>query len=181
MKKFLLILFLCIFHSLAAQNLENVEERVKDLISKMTIEEKISQLNAVLPNEIPRLSIPRYVWFNEALHGLVDKGVTVFPQSIAIAATFDISLMYKIATAISDEGRIKFKQNKMGLNYWSPNINIFRDPRWCRGQETYGEDPYLTSRMAVAFVKGIQGEDKHYLKAIASPKHFAVHSGPEQV
>jgi beta-glucosidase len=164
-----------------------IDKRVDDLISRMTIDEKISQLidQAVA---IPRLEIPEYNWWNEGLHGVARAGIaTVFPQSIGLAATFDDSLIYEVATVISDEYRAKYndfikkgeRDRYKGLTIWSPNINIFRDPRWGRGQETYGEDPFLTSRMGVAFVKGLQGNYPVYLKTIATPKHYVVHSGPE--
>ena len=165
----------------------SIDERVNDLLSRMTIDEKISQMinHSVA---IPRLGIPEYDWWNECLHGIARAGkATVFPQAIGLAATFDEDLIYKVATAISDEGRAKYnaaqkmgnKKRYMGLTFWTPNINIFRDPRWGRGQETYGEDPYLTSRIGVAFVKGLQGNDPHYLKTAACAKHYVVHSGPE--
>jgi beta-glucosidase len=164
-----------------------VETRVADLVDRLTLEEKVSQLFDKSP-AIERLSIPEYYWWNEALHGVARAGkATVFPQAIGMAATFDEPLIYRIASTISDEGRAKHHAflredtNAMytGLTYWSPNINIFRDPRWGRGQETYGEDPYLTSRMAVNFVKGLEGDDSNYLKSVATLKHYAVHSGPE--
>jgi beta-glucosidase len=163
------------------------EARAADLVSRMTAEEKVSQMMNDAP-AIPRLGVPAYEWWNEALHGVARAGsATVFPQAIGLAATFDKALMRQIATAISDEGRAKHHEfarqgrrgRYQGLTFWSPNINIFRDPRWGRGQETYGEDPYLTARMGVEFVKGLQGEDPRYLKASACAKHFAVHSGPE--
>ena len=163
------------------------EERAADLVARMTLDEKIAQLQNAAP-AIPRLDVPAYEWWNEALHGVARAGsATVFPQAIGLAATFDPQLMHEIATAISDEGRAKHGEAErrgqhnryQGLNFWSPNINIFRDPRWGRGQETYGEDPYLTSRMGVAFVTGMQGEDPRYLKVGATAKHYAVHSGPE--
>ncbi len=164
---------------------KSFDERCDDLISKLTLEEKISQMTHNSPKLI-RFNISGYNWSNECLHGVARSGIaTVFPQAIGMAASFDDKLLYKVATAISDELRAKYhefvRQNDMnhGLDCWSPNINIFRDPRWGRGQETYGEDPYLTSRMGVAFVKGLQGNDPKYLKVIATPKHFAVHSGPE--
>ncbi len=165
----------------------SVDNRVDDLIGRMTIEEKISQMINAAP-AIDRLHIPEYDWWNEALHGVARAGqATVFPQAIGLAATFDEKLMLKVATAISDEGRAKhhyFVKNGnrdiyTGLTFWSPNINIFRDPRWGRGQETYGEDPFLTGRMAVNFVNGLQGNDPKYLKTVATIKHYAVHSGPE--
>ena len=164
-----------------------IEKRVDDLISRMTLEEKVSQMmNAAKP--IERLGIPEYEWWNEALHGVARAGyATVFPQAIALAATWDTDLMYRVADVISTEARAKNNEfvrkgergRYKGLTFWSPNINIFRDPRWGRGQETYGEDPYLTSRLGVAFVKGLQGDDPRYLKVVATPKHYAVHSGPE--
>ncbi len=163
------------------------EERAKDLVSRMTLEEKVTQMVFTAP-AIPRLDIPAYNWWNEALHGVARAGVaTVFPQAIGLAATFDEELIYEIADVISTEGRAKYHESfrkedhdiYKGLTFWSPNVNIFRDPRWGRGHETYGEDPYLTGRLGVAFIKGIQGKDKKYLKAAACAKHFAVHSGPE--
>ena len=163
------------------------EDRAADLVSRMTLDEKIAQLQNDTP-AIPRLGVPSYEWWNEALHGVARGGAaTVFPQAIGLAATFDTTLMHEVATAISDEGRAKHHEAErrgqraryQGLNFWSPNINIFRDPRWGRGQETYGEDPYLTARMGVEFVKGLQGEDARYLKVGATAKHYAVHSGPE--
>jgi beta-glucosidase len=162
-------------------------DRAADLVSRMTLEEKVSQMQNVAP-AIPRLGIPAYDWWNEGLHGVARAGqATVFPQAIGLAATFDTSLMHQVATAISDEARAKyndFQRRSMheryeGLTFWSPNINIFRDPRWGRGQETYGEDPFLTSRMGVAFVQGMQGDDPTYRKLDATAKHYAVHSGPE--
>jgi beta-glucosidase len=167
----------------------SVEERVKDLVSRMTLEEEVSQMQNHAP-EIPRLGIPAYDWWNEALHGVARAGVaTVFPQAIGLAATWDTDLMLDVSSAISEEARAKYheaiRNNQhgiyQGLTFWSPNINIFRDPRWGRGQETYGEDPYLTGRLGVNFVRGMQGEDPRYFKTIATPKHFAVHSGPEQL
>src|ERR1700733_1284433 len=164
------------------------EERAHDLEQRMTLEEKVSQLGHTA-DAIGRLEIPEYNWWNEGLHGVARAGVaTVFPQTIGLAATFDDALLLQDADAISTEFRAKYNADKgedgssawyHGLTVWSPNINIFRDPRWGRGQETYGEDPYLTSRMGVAFVKGLQGSDSTYLKTVATPKHFAVHSGPE--
>jgi beta-glucosidase len=164
-----------------------VEKRVDDLISRMTLEEKVSQMmNSAAA--IERLGIPEYEWWNEALHGVARAGyATVFPQAIGLAATWDTELMQRVAETISTEARAKNNEfvrrgdrgRYKGLTFWSPNINIFRDPRWGRGQETYGEDPYLTSRMGVAFVKGLQGDDPRYFKVIATPKHYAVHSGPE--
>ncbi len=165
------------------------EERAKDLVSKMTLEEKVFQTLHTAP-AIERLGVKAYNWWNEALHGVARAGVaTVFPQAIGLAATFDEDLLEKVADTISTEGRAKFnmqqKYNDMdiykGLTFWSPNVNIFRDPRWGRGHETYGEDPYLSSRLGIRFVNGIQGHDKKYLKAAACAKHFAVHSGPEDI
>lgn len=163
------------------------EERAKDLVSRMTLEEKVTQMLHSAP-AIPRLGIKAYNWWNEALHGVARAGTaTMFPQAIGMAATFDEDLIYKVADVISTEGRAKFHESQRkgdygiykGLTFWSPNVNIFRDPRWGRGHETYGEDPYLAGRLGVAFIKGIQGDDEKYLKAAACAKHFAVHSGPE--
>ncbi|HEY1139174.1 MAG TPA: glycoside hydrolase family 3 N-terminal domain-containing protein, partial [Lysobacter sp.] len=163
------------------------EERAADLVSRMTLDEKAAQMQNAAP-AIDRLGVPAYDWWNEALHGVARAGrATVFPQAIGMAATFDVPLMARTSEAISDEARAKHheyeRQNQrgryQGLTFWSPNINIFRDPRWGRGQETYGEDPYLTSRMGVTFVKGLQGDDPKYRKLDATAKHFAVHSGPE--
>ncbi len=164
-----------------------LEERVDWLVSQMTPEEKIGQLVYTAP-AIPRLGVPAYNWWNESLHGVARAGyATVFPQSITIAGSWDKALMHRVATAISDEARAKYhewiRRGKrglyQGLTFWSPNINIFRDPRWGRGHETYGEDPYLTGHMGLQFVKGLQGDDPDYLKVVATAKHFAVHSGPE--
>ena len=163
-----------------------VDRRVDDLVSRMTLEEKVSQMMNVAP-AIPRLGIPEYDWWNEALHGVANSGVaTVFPQAIGLGATFDTRLMSRVATVISDDARevsrsaaTRNHNRFYGLTFWSPNINIFRDPRWGRGQETYGEDPYLTARLGVEFVKGLQGNDPKYLKVVSTPKHYAVHSGPE--
>ncbi|HEY0868556.1 MAG TPA: glycoside hydrolase family 3 N-terminal domain-containing protein [Fimbriimonas sp.] len=166
----------------------DVSARVRDLVSRMTLEEKVSQM-VNLSSPIERLGIPPYDWWNECLHGVGRAGkATVFPQAIGMAATFDEDLVHRVATAISDEARAKYHEAVkkrffniyFGLTYWTPNINIFRDPRWGRGQETYGEDPHLTTRLGVAFVKGLQGDDPKYLKLVATPKHFAVHSGPEE-
>ncbi len=165
-----------------------VEQRVNDLVSRMTLKEKVSQLGH-RADAISRLGVPEYDWWNEGLHGVARAGnATVFPQTIGMAAMFDEPLMQQIADVISTEFRAKYVERVhpdgstdwyRGLTVWSPNVNIFRDPRWGRGQETYGEDPYLSSRLGVAFVKGLQGDDPKYLKAVATPKHFAVHSGPE--
>jgi beta-glucosidase len=163
------------------------EQRARDLVSRMTLEEKVPQMQDQAP-AIPRLGIPAYGWWNEALHGVARAGqATVFPQAIGLAATWDTGLMHRIADIVSTEARAKYNADLRsgvharyhGLTFWSPNINIFRDPRWGRGQETYGEDPFLTSRMAVEFIRGMQGDDPHYLKVVATAKHFAVHSGPE--
>ena len=163
------------------------ERRVNDLVGRMTLEEKVSQMKDVAP-AIERLGIPEYNWWNEALHGVARSGLaTSFPQAIGLAATWDDSLIFQMATVISDEARAKHheyvragsRQRYQGLTFWSPNINLFRDPRWGRGQETYGEDPFLTGRLAVQFIRGIQGDDPKYLKTVATVKHFAVHSGPE--
>jgi len=166
-----------------------VGERVKDLIGRMTLEEKVGLMNHPA-HGIPRLNIPAYNYWNEALHGVARSGrATVFPQAIGMAATWDKDLILKVATAISDEGRAKYhaalKRNGytaqyQGLTFWSPNVNIFRDPRWGRGQETWGEDPFFTGEMASMFVNGLQGDDPRYLKAAACAKHYAVHSGPEK-
>ena len=164
-----------------------IEERVDLLISQMTIDEKISQLMSDAP-AIKSLGIPKYDWWNESLHGVARAGyATVFPQSISIAASWDKNLLHEVATAISDEARAKHHEYArrgqhdiyQGLTMWSPNINIFRDPRWGRGHETYGEDPYLTGQLGLNFVKGLQGDHSKYLKTVATAKHFAVHSGPE--
>jgi len=163
------------------------EARTRDLVGRMTLEEKVSQMKDVAPG-IPRLGIPEYNWWNEGLHGVARSGLaTVFPQAIGIAATWDDSLVFRMATVISDEARAKHHEyarrgsfaRYQGLTIWSPNINIFRDPRWGRGQETYGEDPYLAGRLAVPFIRGLQGDDPTFFKTIATVKHFAVHSGPE--
>lgn len=163
------------------------ETRAVDLVSRMTLEEKISQLGNVAP-AIPHLGIKPYDWWNECLHGVGRAGIaTVFPQAIGMAASFDEEMMRKVADVIADEARAKYHQAQRdeefgryyGLTFWSPNINIFRDPRWGRGHETYGEDPYLTGRMGVQFVEGLQGDDSKYMKLVATAKHYAVHNGPE--
>lgn len=168
--------------------MDSFEKQARELVSKMTLAERCSQLLHNAP-AIERLGVPAYNWWNEALHGVARSGVaTVFPQSIAMAASFDDALLYRVAQAISDEARAKYNEYKrfgstqiyQGLTFWSPNINIFRDPRWGRGHETYGEDPYLTGRMGAAFVRGLQGDPKaKYKKLDATLKHYAVHSGPE--
>jgi beta-glucosidase len=162
------------------------EQRAADLVHRLTIEEKASQL-VNQSRAIPRLNIPAYDWWSEALHGVAVRGVTEFPEPIGLASTFDTPLIHSMATVIGTEARIIHVQAVRsggptffhGLDFWAPNINIFRDPRWGRGQETYGEDPFLTGRMAVAFVTGMQGDDPNHYRVIATPKHFAVHSGPE--
>ena len=165
----------------------STQERVESLLSEMTLQEKIEQMRYQAP-AIDRLGIAEYNWWNECLHGVARAGyATVFPQSISIAASWDTELIHQVASVISDEARAKhheFLRRGMhgiyqGLTFWSPNINIFRDPRWGRGHETYGEDPYLTGQMGLNFVKGLQGDDPNYLKVVATAKHFAVHSGPE--
>ena len=163
-------------------------ERVADLVGRMTIEEKLGQLVFNAP-AIARLGIPAYNWWGEALHGIARNGrATVFPQAIGMAATWDPALIERVASAIGDEGRAKYHAtlrrfgetgHYQGLTFWSPNVNIFRDPRWGRGQETWGEDPFLTGELGAAFVRGLQGDDPRYLKAAACAKHYAVHSGPE--
>jgi beta-glucosidase len=163
------------------------EERAKDLVSRMTLREKVTQMLHTA-RAVERLGIPDYNWWNEALHGVARAGVaTMFPQAIGMAATFDEDVIRAAADIIATEGRAKHHEFQRkgdrgiykGLTFWSPNINIFRDPRWGRGHETYGEDPYLTGRLGAAFVRGLQGDDPKYLKAAACAKHFAVHSGPE--
>ena len=167
----------------------SIEARVNDLVSHLTLEEKVAQMVNTAP-AIPRLSVPAHNWWNEALHGIArtNYNVTVYPQAIAMAATFDTASMHTMADYTAEEGRAIYNDNVRkgkaggqyeGLTYWTPNINIFRDPRWGRGQETYGEDPYLTGMMGKAFVTGLQGNDPVYLKAAACAKHYAVHSGPE--
>src|SRR3984957_17220910 len=192
-----LILVLFLAHS-AAQTASSavyldpsqpVNVRVDDLIKQMTLEEKATQL-VNQARAIPRLQVPNYDWWSEALHGVANAGTaTVFPEPIGLAATFDDPLIHEMAIVIGTEARAKHNQAVKagrrdimeGLDFWSPNINIFRDPRWGRGQETYGENPFLTGRMGVALVRGLQGDDPHYLKTAACAKHFAVHSGPERL
>src|SRR5690554_1490596 len=163
------------------------EERARDLVSRLTMEEKISQM-LYYSSALRKLGIPEYNWWNECLHGVARAGIaTVFPQAIGMAAAFSQQLLSDVASVIADEGRAKYNEAQKyedrgiykGLTYWTPNINIFRDPRWGRGQETYGEDPYLTGRLGVAFIQGLQGNDPKYLKVAACAKHYAVHSGPE--
>lgn len=164
-----------------------LERRVETLVSQMTLEEKVGQMQDRAP-AIARLGVPQYEWWNEGLHGVAFAGyATNFPQVIGMAATWDTPLVHRMAQTISTEARAKYNEairlddheRFFGLTFWAPNINIFRDPRWGRGQETYGEDPFLTARMAVAFVTGMQGEDSRYLRVVSTPKHYAVHSGPE--
>lgn len=167
----------------------SIEQRVDDLLGRMTLEEKVYQMEHEAP-AIERLGVPAYNWWNEALHGVArtSEKVTVFPQAIGMAASFDPAALCRMATVASSEGRAIFNTDRKegrkaeiyrGLTYWTPNINIFRDPRWGRGQETYGEDPYLTGKMGVAMVRGLEGDDPEHLKAVACAKHYAVHSGPE--
>ena len=167
-------------------NREEAQQRARALVAKMTVEEKASQLKFDA-EAIPRLGIPAYNWWNEALHGVARAGTaTVFPQAIGLAAAFDTEMMKEIGSVIATEGRAKYNENQKygdrdiykGLTFWAPNVNIFRDPRWGRGHETYGEDPYLTSRLAIPFIQGLQS-DGEYMKTAACAKHFAVHSGPE--
>ncbi len=174
---------------LRSENNMDFKKRAKELVEKMTLAEKVAQMQFESP-AIERLGVKAYNWWNEALHGSARNGTaTVFPQSIAMAASFNDELMYDVAVAISDEVRAKYNEYVkfgdteiyQGLTCWSPNINIFRDPRWGRGHETYGEDPLLTGKMAVAFVNGMQGDDKTYKKVDATLKHYAVHSGPEEI
>jgi beta-glucosidase len=166
---------------------EPIQSRVDDLVSRMTLEEKVSQL-INNPKGIPRLGIPEYHWWSEGLHGVGFAGkARIFPQAIGVGASWDTDLLHRTASAIGDEARVKYQETVKdgepvkfdGLTIWAPNINIFRDPRWERGQETYGEDPFLTAQFAIAYVTGLQGNDPRYLRAIATPKHFAVHSGPK--
>jgi beta-glucosidase len=189
------VLFVSVQHCAFAQDSANPpylnpalspEQRATDLVRRMTLAEKASEMqnNSAA---VPRLNIPAYQWWSEALHGVINEGVTEYPEPIGLAATFDPSGIHTMAGQIGIEGRIKHVQNAReghtgimgGLDFWSPNLNIFRDPRWGRGQETYGEDPFLTGRMGVAYVTGLQGDNPKYYLAIATPKHFAVHSGPE--
>ncbi len=190
------VLFMALAAVLFGQQIGNVayrnpelpaEKRAAELVAQMTLEEKVLQMQNSAP-AIERLGIPAYNWWNEALHGVARGGqATVFPQAIGLAAMWDTELMQRIADTISTEARAKYNEairtntykQYLGLTFWSPNINIFRDPRWGRGQETYGEDPFLTGELAVAFIKGLQGDDPKYFKTIATAKHYAVHSGPE--
>ena len=168
---------------------DEYQNRAKELVSQMTLEEKVFQMLHNAP-AIDRLNVKAYNWWNEGLHGVARAGIaTVFPQAIGLAAAFDEDMMEVLGDAIATEGRAKFNMQQefsdtdiyKGLTFWAPNVNIFRDPRWGRGHETYGEDPYLTSRLGVRFVEGLQGHDENYLKAAACAKHFAVHSGPEDI
>ena len=196
MKQIATFIFIAVFgFTVYAQN-ENfeflntalpIQERVDLLVSQMTVNEKIDQMVFTSP-AIPRLNVPEYNWWNECLHGVARAGyATVFPQSITIAGSWDSDLVLRVGTAVSDEARAKhhefIRRGKrgmyQGLTFWSPNINIFRDPRWGRGHETYGEDPYLTGQLGIQYVKGLQGNDPNYLKVVATAKHYAVHSGPE--
>ncbi len=196
MYKHLLVLIVIVLGHLTAhsQNIfqdpkVDLDTRVADLISKLTLEEKVDQM-LMATSAIKRLDIPPYDYWNEALHGVGRSGkATIFPQSIGLAATFDKDLILRVSSAVSDEARAMYNaaqaagnyKRYAGLTFWTPNVNIFRDPRWGRGQETYGEDPFLTSSLGVAFVKGLQGDDPNYLKTSACAKHFAVHSGPEKL
>jgi len=194
-KLLVIALFACFYSTIVqAQSVpvykdmsQPLDARVKDLVSKLTLEEKASLLG-YNSKAVPRLDIPAYNWWNEGLHGVARAGeATIFPQAIGMAATFNDDLIRQVSTVISTEARAKYNLaiqkdrhlQYMGLTFWTPNINIFRDPRWGRGQETYGEDPFLTATIGSAFVKGLQGDDPHYLKTSATAKHFAVHSGPE--
>ncbi|MGV3764742.1 MAG: glycoside hydrolase family 3 C-terminal domain-containing protein [Chitinophagaceae bacterium] len=198
MKKYVLLAFVFLSIRLSAQEWKQypmwnpslpIEQRVNDVVSRLTLEEKVAQMLNATP-AVPRLGIPAYDWWNEVLHGVARTPyrTTVFPQAIAMAATWDTNSLYRMADYSALEGRAihnkaiesgRTKERYLGLTYWTPNINIFRDPRWGRGQETYGEDPFLTAMLGRAFVRGLQGEDDKYLKAAACAKHFAVHSGPE--
>jgi beta-glucosidase len=194
--KVLLILFVFVTPFAAAQQKFDfpflnpdilLSSRVEDLVGRMTMDEKIGQMMNAAP-AIDRLGIPAYEWWNECLHGVGRAGLaTVYPQAIGLGATWDEELILRVSTAISDEARAKHhefvrngsRKRYQGLTFWTPNINIFGDPRWGRGQETYGEDPFLTGRLGVQFIRGLQGNDPKYFKTIATVKHFAVHSGPE--
>jgi beta-glucosidase len=190
-----IVAFLAVVSGLYAQNAEQPaylnhglppEQRAADLVRRMTVEEKASQL-VNQSRAVPRLNVPDYDWWSEALHGVARNGTTEFPQPVGLAATFDTDAIHRMAIVIGTEGRASYVRGMRdghsdifeGLDFWAPNINIFRDPRWGRGQETYGEDPFLTARLGVAFVKGLQGDDPKYYRVISTPKHYAVHSGPE--
>src|SRR5205809_4722197 len=194
MKRLVFLIIVCFTATCPAQKFRylnpnlSFEVRVKDLVSRLTLEEKVSQMLNTTP-AIDRLGIPAYDWWNECLHGVARTKfkTTSYPQAIGMAATFDTDAMNTMGDYTAEEGRaVNNESNRnnnhiryVGLTYWTPNINIFRDPRWGRGQETYGEDPFLSGRLAVAFVTGMQGDDPHYYRVISTPKHFAVHSGPE--
>src|SRR5450631_4036107 len=162
------------------------QQRAADLVHQMTVEEKVTQL-VNQSRAVPRLYVPDYDWWSESLHGVARDGTTEFPEPVGLAATFDADAIHRMAIVIGTEGRASYVRGMRdghsdifeGLDFWAPNINIFRDPRWGRGQETYGEDPFLTARMGVAFVTGMQGDDPKYYRVISTPKHYAVHSGPE--
>src|SRR6201997_5665433 len=190
------VLFSCFFFTIAtAQDSDkpayldtnlSPEQRAADLVKRMTLEEKATQL-VNQARAIPRLKVPAYDGWSEALHGVAVNGTTEFPEPVGLAATFDTDAIHRMAIVIGTEGRANYVRGMRdghsnifeGLDFWAPNINIFRDPRWGRGQETYGEDPFLTARMGVAFVTGMQGDDPKYFRVISTPKHYAVHSGPE--
>ncbi|HET9430126.1 MAG TPA: glycoside hydrolase family 3 N-terminal domain-containing protein, partial [Chitinophagaceae bacterium] len=198
MKKIVLALLCFATYSANAQDYKSfpmwnpklpVAQRVNDVVSRLTLEEKVAQMLNATP-AISRLGIPAYDWWNEVLHGVARTPfkVTSYPQAIGMAATWDTNSLKKMADYSASEGRAihnkaielgRTNERYLGLTYWTPNINIFRDPRWGRGQETYGEDPFLTANLGAAFVRGLQGNDPKYLKAAACAKHFAVHSGPE--
>src|ERR1700682_3471213 len=164
------------------------EQRAADLVRRMTVEEKVSQL-VNQSRAVPRLNVPDYDWWSESLHGVARNGTTEFPGPVGLAATFDTDAIHRMAIVIGTEGRASYVRGMRdghsdifeGLDFWAPNINIFRDPRWGRGQETYGEDPFLTAHMGVAFVTGLQGDNPKYLRVVSTPKHFAVYSGPESL
>ena len=171
------------------EKLDNYRKRAAELVGKMTLEEKVAQTLYQAP-AVERLNIKAYNWWNEALHGVARAGTaTVFPQAIGLAATFDEDLLEQVGDAVSTEARAKFNMQQegkdtdiyKGLTFWAPNVNIFRDPRWGRGHETYGEDPYLTGKLGCAYIRGLQGDDPDHLKSAACAKHFAVHSGPEAI
>lgn len=174
-------------NSLNDKELYDMKKRVRKLIKQMTLKEKVSQLQTNAP-AIPRLNIPKYGWWSECLHGVARAGLaTSFPQAIGMSASWNTELMHHVATAISDEARAKYhafvkadmRERYTGLTFFAPNINIVRDPRWGRGQETYGEDPFLTGHMAKWYIRGLQGDDPKYLKLAATSKHFAAYNGPE--
>ena len=162
------------------------QQRAEDLVHRMTVEEKVTQL-VNQARAVPRLNLPDYDWWSESLHGVARNGTTEFPEPVGLASTFDPDAIHRMAIVIGTEGRASYVRGMRdghsdifeGLDFWAPNINIFRDPRWGRGQETYGEDPFLSGRLGVAFVTGMQGDDPKYYRVISTPKHYAVHSGPE--